>query len=149
MAVETKETAEMEGTAPTRRASRRLWVVLVLLAGLIGVGGYVAGKVPGRAQSAAPPTAPRAIRVVVTPAHAGDLPVYLSGIGSVTPLLSDYNDLIFGLGGGVDLGPWTIDVAGGMGIFDDRKIEAGEARALPGRYEAGGPVAFWQLTRRF
>ncbi|HEU4439259.1 MAG TPA: hypothetical protein VFT36_08410, partial [Methylomirabilota bacterium] len=86
MAVETKETAEMEGSAPTRRASRRLWVVLVLLVGLIGVGSYVAGKVPGRAQSAAPPAAARAIPVVVSPARSGDLPVYLSGIGSVTPL---------------------------------------------------------------
>ncbi len=68
---------------------------------------------------------------------------------SVTPLLSDFNDLIFGIGGGVDVGAWTIDVASGMGFFDDRKINAGEARALPGRYSAGGPVAFWQLTRRF
>lgn len=68
---------------------------------------------------------------------------------SVTPLLSDYNDLIIGGGGGVDLGPWTVDVAGGVGIFDDRKINAGEARAFPGRFSAGGPVMFWQLTRRF
>ena len=51
---------------------------------------------------------------------------------SVTPLLSDYNDLISGGGGGVDLGRWTIDLAGGMGFFDDRKINAGEARAFPG-----------------
>ncbi len=68
---------------------------------------------------------------------------------SVTPLLSDYNDLIFGVGGGVDLGRWTIDLASGMGFFDDRKINAGEARAVPGRYAISGPVLFWQLTRRF
>ena len=68
---------------------------------------------------------------------------------SVTPLLSDFNDLIFGVGGGVDLGAWTIDVAGGMGVLDDRKINAGEARAIPGRYAGDGPVVFWQLTRRF
>jgi len=68
---------------------------------------------------------------------------------SVTPLLSDYNDLIVGGGGGVDFGPWTIDVASGVGVFDDRKINAGEARAFPGRYSASGPVAFMQLTRRF
>ena len=68
---------------------------------------------------------------------------------SVTPLLSDYNDLIFGVGGGVDIGPWTVDVASGGGFFDDRKIDAGEARAFPGRYSASGPVAFVQLTRRF
>lgn len=68
---------------------------------------------------------------------------------SVTPLLSDYNDLIVGAGGGVDLGAWTVDLAGGMGFFDDRKINAGEARAFPGRFSTSGPVAFWQLTRRF
>lgn len=68
---------------------------------------------------------------------------------SVTPLLSDYNDLIVGGGGGVDFGGWTVDVAGGMGLFDDRKINAGEARAFPGRFSTSGPVAFWQLTRRF
>jgi membrane fusion protein, multidrug efflux system len=85
MAVESNEAAEMEGASPSRRASRRLWVVLIALAGLVGVGAYVAVKAPGRAQSAAPPAAPRAIRVVVSPARVGDLPVYLSGIGSVTP----------------------------------------------------------------
>ncbi|MCC6764546.1 MAG: outer membrane protein transport protein [Deltaproteobacteria bacterium] len=68
---------------------------------------------------------------------------------SVTPLLSDYNDLIFGVGGGVDIGRWTIDLAGGAGFFDDRKINAGEARVVPGRYAVSGPVVFWQLTRRF
>jgi long-chain fatty acid transport protein len=68
---------------------------------------------------------------------------------SVTPLLSDYNDLIFGAGGGGDFGPWTIDLAGGMGFFDDRKINAGEARAFPGRFSISGPAAFWQVTRRF
>ncbi len=68
---------------------------------------------------------------------------------SVTPLIYDINDLIFALGGGLDLGAWTIDLAGGYGVFDDRKINAGEARAFPGRFSASGPVAFWQLTRRF
>lgn len=68
---------------------------------------------------------------------------------SVTPLLADFNDTIFGGGGGIDLGAWTVDVALGYGLFDDRKINAGEARAIPGRYAAGGPVVFWQLTRRF
>lgn len=68
---------------------------------------------------------------------------------SVTPLLADFNDTIFGGGGGVDVGAWTIDAAVGYGLFDDRKINAGEARAIPGRYAGGGPVVFWQLTRRF
>jgi len=68
---------------------------------------------------------------------------------SVTPLLSDYNDLIVGAGGGVDFGPWTIDLTGGTAVFDDRKINAGEARAFPGRFSASGPAVFWQLTRRF
>lgn len=68
---------------------------------------------------------------------------------SVTPLLSDYNDMIIGVGGGVDVGAWTIDLASGAGIVDDRKINAGEARVFPGRFGISGPVVFWQATRRF
>jgi long-subunit fatty acid transport protein len=67
---------------------------------------------------------------------------------SVSPLLVDWNDLIIGAGGGVDLGRWTIDLTGGVGIFDDRKINAGEARAFPGRFGASGPVVLWQVTYR-
>jgi long-chain fatty acid transport protein len=68
---------------------------------------------------------------------------------SVTPLLSDYNDLMVGAGGGIDFGAWTIDLTGGTAIFDDRKINAGEARAFPGRFSASSAAVFWQLTRRF
>jgi multidrug efflux system membrane fusion protein len=86
MSVESSKTAEMEGTTPTRRTSRRVWVVCVILAALAGIGAYVAVKGPGRAQSAAPPAGARPVPVVVSPARSGDLSVYLSGIGSVTPL---------------------------------------------------------------
>jgi multidrug efflux system membrane fusion protein len=86
MAVESSKTAEMEGTTPTRRTSRRILVVCVILAALAGIGAYVAVKGPGRAQSAAPPAGARPVPVVVSPARSGDLSVYLSGIGSVTPL---------------------------------------------------------------
>jgi membrane fusion protein, multidrug efflux system len=86
MAGETRKPAEMEGSTPTRRTSRRVWVICVVLAGLLGAGAYVAVKAPGRAQSAAPPAGARAVPVVVSPARSGDLAVYLSGIGSVTPL---------------------------------------------------------------
>jgi long-subunit fatty acid transport protein len=68
---------------------------------------------------------------------------------SVSPLVYDINELIFGIGGGVDVGRWTFDLTGGYGVFDDRKINAGEARAFPGRFSLNGPVAFWQITRRF
>lgn len=86
MAVDTSKTAEMEGTTPTRRTSRRVWIICVLLAGLAGLGAYAALKGAGRAQTAAPPAGPRAVPVVVSRAGTGDLGVYLSGIGSVTPL---------------------------------------------------------------
>ena len=86
MAVEASKTTEMEATVPSRRSARRLWVIGIVLAGLVGAGGYVAAlKGPGRAQSAAPPTGARAIPVVVSPARSGELGVYLTGIGSVTP----------------------------------------------------------------
>lgn len=69
--------------------------------------------------------------------------------GSVTPLVYDVSGTIFGAGFGLDLGGWTIDVTSGYGVFDDRKINAGEARVFPGRYSAGGPVVYSELTRRF
>ncbi len=68
---------------------------------------------------------------------------------SVSPLVYDLAELIFGGGVGVDVGVWTVDLAGGYGIADDRKINAGEARLLPGRYTGAGPVGYAQLTRRF
>jgi long-subunit fatty acid transport protein len=70
------------------------------------------------------------------------------GPRSVTPLLYDMNDMIVGAGVGFDLGAWTIDLQGGVGILDDRLVNAGEARAFPGRFGGGGPALHWQVTRR-
>jgi multidrug efflux system membrane fusion protein len=86
MAVETSKTGEMEGTAAPRRASRRVWLIVLVLIGLAGLGAYLAVRGPGRAQSAARPAGIRPVPVVVSPARSGDLGVNLSGIGSVTPL---------------------------------------------------------------
>jgi len=68
---------------------------------------------------------------------------------SVTPLVYDVNSTIVGAGVGLELGKWIIDVSGGTSFFDDRMINAHEARALPGRYKSGGPVTYAQVTRRF
>ncbi len=71
--------------APTRR---RWWLWLLVLC-LLAVGAYALWSTRGRAQPrAVPPATPAARPVAVTAAAVkqGDLPIYLTGIGSVTPL---------------------------------------------------------------
>src|ERR1700687_5086788 len=87
MAGEAHESGEFRPTpsdAP-RRSSGRVWVIGIVLAGLPAGRGYLAPKRPGRPQPAAA-TGPRAVPVVTVPARTGDLPVYLTGLGSVTAL---------------------------------------------------------------
>src|SRR5260370_29626841 len=74
----------MPSDAP-RRSSGRVWVIGIVLAGLLAGGGYFALNRPGRAQPAASPS-PRAVPVVTVPPRTGDLPVYPTGLGSVTAL---------------------------------------------------------------
>ena len=73
-----------------------MWVILVVLAVLVGVGAWIAhGRqtkaqiakapgAPGGAPGAAQP--PRPVPVVVAPTRTGDLNVYLTALGTVTPL---------------------------------------------------------------
>src|SRR5260370_41796505 len=68
-----------------RRSSGRVWVIGIVLATLLAGGGYFALNRPGRAQPATSP-GPRAVPVVTVPARTGDLPGYLTGLGSVTAL---------------------------------------------------------------
>src|SRR5256885_6022143 len=93
-----------ENDLPTRRraaAWRRRWWRGVLAVGLLAIGVYVlvirAGAVPSRAAAQGPnPVAPAAapgpnpvapaVPAVATPAQARDMGVYLTGLGSVTPL---------------------------------------------------------------
>ena len=85
MAGEAHESGEFRpipSDAP-RRSSGRIWVIGIVLVGLLAGGGYFALNRPGRAQPAAS-TGPRAVPVVTVPARTGDLPVYLTGLGSVT-----------------------------------------------------------------
>jgi len=75
----------------------RIWVILVVLACVVGVGAWIAhgrqtkAQVANKAPSPAPgaPGAaqlPRPVPVVVAPARSGDLNVYLTALGSVAPL---------------------------------------------------------------
>ena len=90
MHTESGETLEPE--APVRR--RRFWAVVVLLACLVGAGAWIAQgrqnkiqpvKASGNAPGATGQTA-RPVPVVVTPVRSGDLSVFLTALGSVTPL---------------------------------------------------------------
>lgn len=66
--------------------ARRFWVVCFILCGLLAAGAYYAVARPKRVQPAAPAAGPRPVPVVTITAGSGDLGVYLTGLGSVTPL---------------------------------------------------------------
>lgn len=87
MAAEAHESGEFRPmpTVAPRRSSGRVWVIGLVLAALLAGGGYFALNRPGRAQPVAS-TGPRPVPVVTVPARSGDLPVYLTGLGTVTPL---------------------------------------------------------------
>jgi multidrug efflux system membrane fusion protein len=65
---------------------RRFWLIGLILAGLLAGGGYLALNRPGRAQPRPSVTGPRPVAVITVAARRGDLGVYLTGLGSVTPL---------------------------------------------------------------
>jgi multidrug efflux system membrane fusion protein len=66
--------------------ARRFWVICVILSVVIAAGAYYAVARPKRPQPAAPAAGPRPVPVVTVTARSGDLGVYLTGLGSVTPL---------------------------------------------------------------
>lgn len=91
-----QEPSGEEAEAPEPRVRRRrVWVILVVLAALVGVGAWIAHGRQGRLQQARATAGaggpgagqlPRPVPVVVMPVRTGDLNVYLTALGSVTPL---------------------------------------------------------------
>ncbi len=77
----------IESPEPTGSQSHRWsWRLGLLAVCLLAVVGYFFwGQIQPKAARQSSP-APRAIPVVAVPAKQGDLPVYLTGLGSVTPL---------------------------------------------------------------
>src|SRR5512137_1299006 len=88
MAGEAHESGELGPTSTDspRRSGGRILVIGIVLAALLAGGGYFALNRPGRAAQRATPAGPRPVPVVTAPARTGDLPVYLTGLGSVTAL---------------------------------------------------------------
>jgi multidrug efflux system membrane fusion protein len=73
----------------SRESLRRWWVWLLLLC-LLAAGAYIFLINPGKTQQLAakqgPTAAARSVPVVAVPAKTGDIGIYLTGLGSVTPL---------------------------------------------------------------
>jgi membrane fusion protein, multidrug efflux system len=89
------EVADEDGsTTPTAGARRsgRFWIILLALACLIGLGAWIAHGRQARIQQAKAPAGAaagpqaRPVPVMVTPVRTGDLSVFLTALGSVTPL---------------------------------------------------------------
>ena len=76
---------------PARRP-RRFWIIIVVLACLVGIGAWIAHGRQARVQQAKPAPgaaggpAARPVPVVVMPVRTGELNVFLTALGSVTPL---------------------------------------------------------------
>jgi membrane fusion protein, multidrug efflux system len=74
---------------PEQKHRSRWWLWLLIL-GVLGYGGYrgwqfVQSSKPAASPSQAGRKAPRPTPVVAVPARTGDLPIYLRGLGSVSP----------------------------------------------------------------
>ncbi len=80
---------EHNSSVPVRRRSRSVWRYWPVWAGLVGlvIGlGYVWSARAGAAAAARAPQGPRPVPVTAVAATTADLPVRLTGLGTVTPL---------------------------------------------------------------
>jgi multidrug efflux system membrane fusion protein len=89
------EVADQDGPTAQEaggRRSRRFWIILLALACIVGLGAWIAHGRQARVQQARPPAGAaaglqaRSVPVVVAPVRTGDLSVFLTALGSVTPL---------------------------------------------------------------
>jgi multidrug efflux system membrane fusion protein len=87
--METEGIGQDPGPATPRSAGRGRWWAVLLAVCLLAGAAYAlvmrSGEAQSRAARAGAPH-PRGVPVVAVPARQGDVPVYLNGLGSVTPL---------------------------------------------------------------
>src|SRR6266436_6143460 len=70
-----------------RQRRRRVWVLLLAILLLIGLGIWIGVKQSGKHSAAAAKTRqPGPTPVVAAVAHTGDIGVYFTGLGAVTPI---------------------------------------------------------------
>src|SRR5215216_4366456 len=88
---DTHEADKNDMPSRTRAAAwRKYWWIGLLVLCLVAIGVYVfvtrAGEAPSRAAAPGPHPAASAVPAGAAPARARDVGVYLTGLGSVTPL---------------------------------------------------------------
>jgi multidrug efflux system membrane fusion protein len=75
-----------ESRQPPKRQGRRIFLVVLLLGGAIGLFFFLQRQGKGNGATAKPPTAPVAVSITTAVAVKGSIGVYINALGSVTPL---------------------------------------------------------------
>jgi membrane fusion protein, multidrug efflux system len=79
------EKRDMPQSTPSRRSSGR-WLIWLILFGLISIGGYSYWTHADEPASTSSKRGPQNVPVIAAAARQGDIGIYLSGLGTVTPL---------------------------------------------------------------
>jgi hypothetical protein len=67
---------------------------------------------------------------------------------SLSPVIYDTTDTLFGLGLGGAFENWTIDMVIGLPIIEERLVSSQKNPSFPGNYDLSGGVAGISITYR-